>query len=77
MQIQVLDGTGEVISGFQSAVSLRLPEGAGTFSARTLEITDGVTAPFYYTPGRISGKQPLTLDIPGIGILETSLTILP
>ena len=43
---------------------LDIPLGAGTFSDTTLEIIDGQTQPFQFTPGKKAGDHILTLDIP-------------
>lgn len=75
-RIQVTDANGNLMSGFSSAVALSLPSGAGTFSSEILDIQNGQTEPFIFSPGNVAGTHNLTINIPGIGIIsDTPLTL--
>lgn len=70
MRIEIQDDKGAKISGFSSVGTLKLPQGAGTFSRETITITDGVSENFDYIPGTVAGDHILTIDIPGAGSLS-------
>lgn len=69
--IKVLDGNGNIISGFSSVADMTLPEAAGYFaSGTTVEIKSGQSTDFTFVPGRVAGEHMLTLDIPGVGTIS-------
>ncbi len=79
-RIEVQDSiTWNPILGLSSVASWKLPDGAGSFSGKTVEIIDGTTSPipFSYLPGTVSGDHTLTLDIPGIWSYSTGITVMP
>lgn len=64
---EVLDSEDHLLSGFHSSISFSLPETAGSFSTQTVAIENGKTEDIFFTPGRVSGNQTLSLYAPGIG----------
>jgi hypothetical protein len=52
--VRIVGADNMPIRGFRSVLSLALPSGAGTFSPQIATITDGLSEPITYTPGRLA-----------------------
>jgi hypothetical protein len=79
LTFQILDRhTGQVLSGFDSLITLDIPEGAWSLSQKTVPITHGRSDPVMFSPGKIAGDHVLTADIVGIGVTsEKKFNVLP
>lgn len=79
MKLKVFGPDNTLISGFSSVAVLTLPEAAGYFPEGTsIEISNGQSQAFTFSPGRVSGDHILSLDIPGIGkISDISFSVEP
>ena len=76
-RIRIDDANGNQIQGFNSVATWSLPTGAGTFDTTTIQIKDGISDIFSYTPGSIAGTHVLTMDVAGISSQnEVSFTLL-
>lgn len=71
-RVRIEDADGNQLSGFSSVISLSLPNGAGKFSSDTFDIKNGQSEIFTYMPGTVAGVHNLTINIPGIGILNNN-----
>lgn len=78
VRVVIADDAGRTLEGFSSILSISVPSGAGEFSHQTVAINRGQSENLTFYPGMVAGQHNLTLNIPGIGILNnTPLTILP
>jgi hypothetical protein len=77
MSLSLQSQDGQIIPGFSSIAGLDIPAAAGSFSSGVVEIRDGRSTDFIFRPGKAAWDHVIRVDIPGIGVSDHRITVLP